>query len=627
MHIYCACRWGRSELPWVFQRRGAENRTYNSPNKLMRSLRPLACALLSALSVSAAGGLAEAQVNPQRAQGFGINRFDPSDRGSEWFASDSLDMRGHLRFAAGLVSDYAYKPLVLYSLDGQEQAAIVEHQLFWHLGAALTLFNKVKIGVDIPFAVYNAGDTGTLVGAQPGAQDDLVFEAPHGRPFGDIRLSGAYQLFGAYNKVLTVAAGANLYLPTGDAAGYTGDDSLRFMPFGAASGSKGFLTYAGRLGIMIRPGAGAGFDDASGPELSFGLAGGVKVMGGKLVIGPELYGTTVFTEFASNRATAVDVLLGGHYVLPKIGTLPEGFRAGAALGPGLSHGVGTPLLRFVATVEWVAPHKDIIPKPSDRDGDNVLDKEDACPEEPGVRSPNPRKNGCPPPPDDRDSDGIFDKQDACPSDPGPANKDPKKHGCPPPPDRDRDTFLDPVDACPDEPGLANEDPKKHGCPPPPDTDGDTILDPVDACPDKAGLPNEDPKKHGCPRAIVEKGQIRILEQVKFKTGKADILPESEPILEAVVKVLNENPQILKLRIEGHTDNVGNKTLNKLLSNSRAASVMKWLTAHGIDKKRLTSQGWGQEKPIALNDTEEGRKENRRVEFHIVEEKKAEEKKQ
>jgi outer membrane protein OmpA-like peptidoglycan-associated protein len=595
----------------------------------MRSLRPLACALLSALSVAAAGGLAEAQgLEPQRAVGFGINRFDPSDRGSEWFALDSLDMRGHLRLAAGLVNDYAYKPLVLYSADGQEQAAIVEHQVFWHLGAAVTLFNKLKIGLDFPLAIYNSGDTGSIEGGQAGTRDDFVFDAPHGRPLGDLRLTGTYKVFGAYKQVLTVAAGASIYLPTGDTASYTGDDSVRFMPFGLAAGSKGILTYAGKLGIMIRPGAaeGGGFDDASGSELSFGVSGGARIMGGKLVVGPEIYGTTVFTEFASNRATAVDVLLGGHYVLPKLGPLPEGFRAGAALGPGLSHGIGTPVLRFVASVEWVAPYTDVIAKPSDRDGDSVLDKEDACPEEPGVRSPNPRRNGCPPPPDDKDSDGIFDRQDACPTEPGPANRDPKKHGCPLPPDRDKDTFLDPVDACPDQPGLANEDPKKHGCPPPPDTDGDSFLDPVDACPDKPGLANEDPKKHGCPRAIVEKGQIRILEQVKFKTGKADILPESEPILEAVVKVLNENPQILKLRVEGHTDNVGNKTLNKLLSNSRAASVMKWLTTHGVDKKRLTSQGWGQEKPIAANDTEEGRKENRRVEFHIVEEKKAEEKK-
>ena len=123
-------------------------------------------------------------------------------------------------------------------------------------------------------------------------------------------------------------------------------------------------------------------------------------------------------------------------------------------------------------------------------------------------------------------------------------------------------------------------------------------------------------------AVIDKGQIRILEQVKFKTGKADILPESESILQAVLTILNEHPEILKIRVEGHTDNTGNRALNKTLSAARAASVAKWLTSHGIDKKRMTSQGFGQEKPIAPNDTEEGRRDNRRVEFHIAEEKKA-----
>jgi OmpA-OmpF porin, OOP family len=68
--------------------------------------------------------------------------------------------------------------------------------------------------------------------------------------------------------------------------------------------------------------------------------------------------------------------------------------------------------------------------------------------------------------------------------------------------------------------------------------------------------------------------------------------------------------------------VGIKALNKTLSTARAASVVKWLTGHGVDKKRLVSAGFGQDRPIATNDTDEGRRDNRRVEFHIVEEKKA-----
>jgi OOP family OmpA-OmpF porin len=106
--------------------------------------------------------------------------------------------------------------------------------------------------------------------------------------------------------------------------------------------------------------------------------------------------------------------------------------------------------------------------------------------------------------------------------------------------------------------------------------------------------------------------------VKFKTDSAVILKESNYILESVVKLMAENPEIKRLRIEGHTDTQGKPRHNKKLSERRAASVVKWLVKNGVKKKRLVSAGFGQERPLATNQTEEGRRENRRVEFHIVE---------
>ena len=105
--------------------------------------------------------------------------------------------------------------------------------------------------------------------------------------------------------------------------------------------------------------------------------------------------------------------------------------------------------------------------------------------------------------------------------------------------------------------------------------------------------------------------------MKFKTDSAVILKESNYILASIVKVLKENPEIKKVRVEGHTDTQGKPKHNKKLSERRAASVVKWLVKNGISKKRFTSAGFGQERPIATNQTEEGRRENRRVEFHIV----------
>jgi outer membrane protein OmpA-like peptidoglycan-associated protein len=242
---------------------------------------------------------------------------------------------------------------------------------------------------------------------------------------------------------------------------------------------------------------------------------------------------------------------------------------------------------------------------------------------PGVRTSDPKTNGCPPPPPeppppaDRDGDGITDDVDACPDVPGPRNDDPAKNGCPPPappPDRDGDKIPDSVDACPDVPGVASEDPTKNGCPP--DRDGDGIIDAEDACPDAPGPDDPDPKKKGCPLARIEGDQVRITEQVRFKTDSADILGDSEPVLLAVAVLLKNHPEITRVRIEGHTDNRGRATYNKELSKKRAASVVKWLVTKGIDKSRLVSNGYGLERPLVGNDTEEGRQANRRVEFHI-----------
>lgn len=244
--------------------------------------------------------------------------------------------------------------------------------------------------------------------------------------------------------------------------------------------------------------------------------------------------------------------------------------------------------------------------------------DDACPDQPGEMTSDPATNGCPPPAD-RDHDGIVDPEDACPDDAGNKTDDPKTNGCPPPPDHDQDGVLDVDDACPEQPGNPDPDPKKNGCPPPPDRDQDTVLDPDDACPDAPGNPDPDPKRNGCPKAYVMGNEIKILDQVKFKTNSDKIITgnDSEDVLFAVLQILNQHPEVTTLLIEGHTDSRGSVKKNRKLSQKRAESVAKWLATHGIDKGRLTSDGLGPDRPIDTNDTEQGRRNNRRVEFHIV----------
>lgn len=101
--------------------------------------------------------------------------------------------------------------------------------------------------------------------------------------------------------------------------------------------------------------------------------------------------------------------------------------------------------------------------------------------------------------------------------------------------------------------------------------------------------------------------------ITFETGKSDIKAESQKVIDEMAEMLKTNAS-LKVSIEGHTDNVGTPAANKTLSEARAKAVMNALIAKGIDKARLSSKGWGQEKPIEDNKTEEGKAKNRRVEI-------------
>ncbi len=115
---------------------------------------------------------------------------------------------------------------------------------------------------------------------------------------------------------------------------------------------------------------------------------------------------------------------------------------------------------------------------------------------------------------------------------------------------------------------------------------------------------------------VEVGQVVRLNNIFFEFGKAVLKPESFPELDRTVKFLKNNPTLM-IEIAGHTDNVGSATYNQKLSQARAQAVADYLIQHGIDAKRLVVKGYGESRPIAFNNTEEGRAMNRRVEFKVL----------
>lgn len=120
------------------------------------------------------------------------------------------------------------------------------------------------------------------------------------------------------------------------------------------------------------------------------------------------------------------------------------------------------------------------------------------------------------------------------------------------------------------------------------------------------------------RVEVKADRIEITEKIQFELDKADIKSESHGLLNEIVQVLRDNPQITKVDVNGHTDSDGDDNYNQGLSDRRAKSVVAYLTGHGIDASRLMSKGFGESKPIADNATSAGKEQNRRVEFLIVE---------
>ena len=230
----------------------------------------------------------------------------------------------------------------------------------------------------------------------------------------------------------------------------------------------------------------------------------------------------------------------------------------------------------------------------DSDNDNIVDLEDNCPHEAGI----PSTNGCP----DADRDGVIDSKDECPQEAGSLFL----NGCP---DFDNDGIPNKDDECPREAGkLAN-----RGCPPS-DSDNDGLVDKVDSCPDLPG-PLEN---NGCPEIEEEDQEILdfAMSNIEFETGSDGIIRTSLKLLDKIADLLRKYKGY-HLEINGHTDNVGTPEDNMILSESRARACYDYLFTQGVNPTIMSYKGFGETKPIADNETEEGKQMNRRVEFILI----------
>lgn len=235
----------------------------------------------------------------------------------------------------------------------------------------------------------------------------------------------------------------------------------------------------------------------------------------------------------------------------------------------------------------------------DVDEDGVEDARDACPRVAGVLE----RQGCPV--EDLDRDGVEGAADQCPEEAGPASRG----GCPEE-DADRDGVPDAVDACPQEEGF----PSLRGCPER-DTDGDSVLDHRDNCPREPGAPDN----QGCAAkqrqlVLIRQDRLELRERIAFDAGTATVQPRSFPLLDNVAQVLRAHPELSPVLVESHTDNRGDAEANRALSLARANAVRDYLVGQGVPPARLEARGHGPDRPIASNETSQGREANRRVEL-------------
>jgi len=151
-----------------------------------------------------------------------------------------------------------------------------------------------------------------------------------------------------------------------------------------------------------------------------------------------------------------------------------------------------------------------------------------------------------------------------------------------------------------------------------DNDGDSVADHLDNCPKEKG----EASNQGCPAkdeqlVAIQQGKLEIKQAVFFATGRALIQKRSFRMLDQVAWVIQQHPEIEKIIIEGHSDNVGDPDVNRRLSLARANSVKDYLVKKGVEASRLDTKGYGPDRPLLPNKTAKGRAANRRVAFTIV----------
>jgi OOP family OmpA-OmpF porin len=604
--------------------------------------RALAAGVTLALTSATGAAYAQSTNNIPSTNGAGLDThlFRPALDSKGLFSVNGTDILGSKDISLGLVLDYGHN-LLRTSND-----PLIEHSFQGTLQFSYGIANVVIVGVDMPVDLMSGNQT-----------VDADGNATYPGQWGPAKL--AYQGLGYFAvhakwrilKVehgLGVALGVQLGQALSDAAANAGGDPS-FFAWPMAMVEKRFGT-TGQLRLALNGGIRAHATSSTTLPLSEGKLtdGSLLTYGGgvsyrildSLDLVAETYGTySLASDTASALRPSNEVVGGLKLFVERNSYLMLG--AGPRYTNGFEAADQRVLLGFVFE-----------PSIGDRDGDGIKDDVDQCPDDPEDFDGFKDEDGCPDP--DNDNDGIPDINDRCPNVPEDRDGDHDEDGCPEASDGDRDGdgIPDSMDKCPDEPEDRDGFQDQDGCPDP-DNDQDGIPDKVDQCPndpedkdgfedqdgcpdpdnDKDGIPDvkdkcpNDPETYngfededGCPdkgSVIIQDNNIIILDKIKFRTASAEILPESNKILDAVATTLAHHPEFTLLEVAGHADERASDEYNLRLTQDRVNSVMRALIQRGIEKSRLRSKGYGEYCPLEEGHNEAAWEENRRVEFKIV----------
>ena len=572
--------------------------------------------VLALLMIGLTPSRAEAQTREPDVPELQLQRFRPAPGPGDFLNVYGTPVADHLEWDIGAYFDIADRPLAISTggtiASGQNEET-VDSQTTLSLVGNIGLYDRFEVGFLLPVTLIQSSEE-----LEPVLLNDPRFSTTDlGRAaINDSRISAKYRILDVLEDPLGLALVVNGYIPLASNNAFSSDNSASFE--GRVAADAFVIDAIGlRLGLNLgyrwRGKDARVFRDALiKDELIWGLAANLPLAFDRLDLIAEINGGIGIAD--RDRALREEEVNAELYVAGRF-KLNENWSLTGGFSKGFTTGVGTPNLRaligvggyWVTGTEWGY----------DYDGDGIYGERDECPQGAEDYDGFEDFDGCPDL--DNDDDGIRDDEDKC--DNSPEGVRVGDDGCPDD-DLDGDGIPNQYDKCPEDPEDRDSYKDGDGCPDV-DNDGDGLYDTEDDCPNdpenKNGFLDED----GCPddpdqQVVVSNNKLIITEPVYFATGKSEILSQSFPILDEVARVLDENPQIALVRIEGHTDSRGRDSYNLRLSQERAASVRRYLMKQGISRDRLEAVGYGETQPIADNETEEGRAKNRRVEFTIIE---------